>query len=72
MMNPKFRLLYLFLGFNGLIWSVNYILTAFPVINSATILLIVLPVTAFFLLAYRTWPVNENHPKQVRVVSKHN
>jgi len=71
MMNPKFRLLYLFLGLNGLIWSINYVLTAFPVVNSATILLIVIPVIAFFLLAYKTWPVAENHPKQVRVAGKH-
>lgn len=70
-MNSKFRLLYLFLGLNGLIWSINYILTAFPVINSATVLLIVVPVAAFFLLAYITWPVPENHPKQVRVANKH-
>lgn len=71
MMNPKFRLLYLFLGLNGLIWSVNYILTAFPVVNSATVLLIVVPVTAFLLLAYKTWPVAENHPKHVGVANKH-
>jgi hypothetical protein len=71
MMNPKFRLVYLFLGFNALIWSVNYILTAFPVINSATILLIVVPVSIFFLLAYRVWPIADNHPKQVRMANKH-
>lgn len=71
MMNPKFRLLYLFLGLNGLIWSINYILTAFPVVNSATVLLITVPVLAFFLLAYRTWPISENQPKQVRVANKH-
>lgn len=70
-MKSKFRLLYLFLGLNGLIWSVNYILTAFPVVNSATVILIVLPVTIFFLLAYKVWPVAENHPKQVRVANKH-
>jgi len=69
-MSPKFRLVYLFLGFIGLVCSINYIITAFTVINSATVLLVTIPVMAFFMLAYRTWPADGSEHKIVRVSNK--
>jgi hypothetical protein len=71
-MSPKFRLLYLFLGFAGLLCSINYIITNFPAISSSTVLLITVPGLVFFFLAYKTYPAAENKCQEASIVSERN
>ncbi len=55
-MNPKYRSLYLMIGFAGLIFLAYDIIMAFPEINPGRVLMIALPDMLFFFLAYRTYP----------------
>ncbi|MDB4905120.1 MAG: hypothetical protein JWQ63_4401 [Mucilaginibacter sp.] len=59
-MSPKFRLLYLFLGFAGLFCLVYYVVTSFPDVNPINVLLITIPDIIFFSLAYKTYPVEND------------
>lgn len=57
-MNPKYRTIYLTLGFAGLLYLIYHAISTFTDgINPAAILLIALPDLVFFFLAYKTYPV---------------
>jgi len=65
-MNPKYRIIYLLIGFIGLIALIGYTISNFPDnINPAFILLITIPDMVFFYLAYKTYPV-ESEMKRTR------
>jgi hypothetical protein len=59
-MNPKFRILYLLLGFSGLIYLGYYVISSFPDFNPVGVLLITIPDIVFFALAYKTYPVEND------------
>ncbi|HEY8780802.1 MAG TPA: hypothetical protein VIM16_04235 [Mucilaginibacter sp.] len=57
-MNPRFRPIYLFLGFAGLIYLLyHFIITFEEGFNPGIILLISVPDLVVFFLAYKTYPV---------------
>lgn len=58
-MNPKYRSLYLLIGFVGLAFLGYDAFTNYPDLNPARILLISFPDMVFFYLAYKTYPVEE-------------
>ena len=61
-MNPKFRPIYLLLGFSGLLYLMYYAVSSFSDgINPATVLAISLPDLVFFFLAYKTYPAKGHH-----------
>jgi len=63
-MNPKFRSIYLLLGFTGLLYLVYHAISTFADgINPISVLLIAIPDMVFFFLAYKTYPV-ENEVKR--------
>ena len=55
-MNPKFRLVYLIIGFTGLAALILQFLINLPDINEVIILYIAVPDMLFFFLAYKTYP----------------
>ena len=63
-MNPKFRPFYLFAGFLGLGYLLFHIISTMPDINPVSVLLITVPDMAFFLLAYKTYPAEEEQSKR--------
>jgi len=61
-MNPKYRSIYLLLGFAGLGYLIYHIIATFTLfgayaINPGTVLLIAIPDMVFFFLAYKTYPI---------------
>ena len=58
-MNPKYRSLYLLIGFAGFAFLGYDAFIAYPDINPLRVLLIAFPDMVFFFLAYRTYPVEE-------------
>jgi hypothetical protein len=58
-MNPKYRSLYLLIGFAGLLFLGYDAFTAYPDLNPLRVLLIAFPDMIFFFLAYRTYPAEE-------------
>ena len=58
-MNPKYRSLYLLIGFAGFAFLGYDAFIAYPDINPLRVLLIAAPDMVFFFLAYRTYPVEE-------------
>ncbi|HEY5325461.1 MAG TPA: hypothetical protein VIJ27_00535 [Mucilaginibacter sp.] len=67
-MNPKYRSIYLLLGFAGLVYLFYHLIVDFSLwgtrgLNPGVILLIALPDFALFFLAYKTYPV-ENEVKR--------
>ena len=57
-MDPKYRPIYLLLGFTGLIYLICQVLITMSVeLNLGLILLIAVPDLVFFYLAYKTYPV---------------
>jgi hypothetical protein len=66
-MNPKYRSIYLTLGFAGLLYLVYHAISTFADgINPLSILFIAVPDLVFFFLAYKTYPV-ENEVKRQRL-----
>jgi hypothetical protein len=68
-MNPKYRSIYLLLGFAGLIYLVYQIIANFALfgtdgINPVSILLIAIPDMALFFLAYKTYPAESTVKRQ--------
>ena len=59
-MNPKYRSLYLTLGFAALAFLIYTLISSYPDLNPAKILIITIPDIVFFFLAYRTYPVENN------------
>ncbi|WP_428330541.1 hypothetical protein [Mucilaginibacter sp.] len=66
-MNPKFRNLYLFLGFIGLAFLAYELVDTYADINPLSILLISLPDMVFFYLAYKTYPAEDNESSRVSI-----
>ena len=65
-MNPKYRFVYLLLGFIGLGYLAYHIITTFEDgVNPGFVLLITIPDMVFFFLAYKTYPA-ENEMKRSR------
>ena len=68
-MNPRYRFVYLLLGFIGLAYLAYYVITTFTessdVVNPGFVLLITVPDMVFFFLAYKTYPA-ENEMKRSR------
>jgi uncharacterized membrane protein len=60
-MNPKFRALYLLLGFVGLAVLIYEIISTLPDVNPINVLIVTVPDMLFFFLAYKTYPVEETH-----------
>ena len=60
-MNPKFRYVYLLGGTAGLVLLVYQSITTYPDINPLHVLLITVPDLVLFFLAYKTYPIEENH-----------
>lgn len=61
-MDPKYRTLYLLLGFAGLAFLIFHLITTLQDLNPLSILMITVPDLVFFLLAYKTYPVeNESN-----------
>jgi len=58
-MNPKYRSLYLLIGFAGLLFLGYDAFVAYPDLNPLRVLLIAFPDMVFFFLAYRTYPADE-------------
>lgn len=63
-MNPKYRSLYLFIGFAGFLFLGYDAFMSYPDLNPLRVLLIAFPDLIFFFLAYRTYPVDE--PAQMK------
>ncbi len=59
MNNPKYRSLYILIGFVGLAFLAYDALMAYPDINPARVLAIAFPDLVVFFLAYRTYPIEE-------------
>jgi hypothetical protein len=59
-MNPKFRFVYLVLGFSGLLFLIYYVMVTFPDVNPAYVLAITIPDMLFFAFAYKTFPVEND------------
>jgi hypothetical protein len=66
MINPKFRIVYLFLGFIGLAALIYQLVKTLPDINPGIILSITLPDMLFFFLAYKTYPTEELIEEKVK------
>jgi hypothetical protein len=58
-MNPKYRALYLLVGFAGFFFLIYDTIVTLPEINPVRALLVALPDMVIFYLAYRTYPVEE-------------
>lgn len=58
-MNPKYRTLYLLVGFAGFFFLIYDTVVTLPEINPLKTLLIALPDMIVFFLAYRTYPIEE-------------
>lgn len=58
-MNPKYRALYLLVGFAGFFFLIYDTIATLPEINPLRALLVALPDMVIFYLAYRTYPVGE-------------
>ncbi|MES2109675.1 MAG: hypothetical protein V4577_13040 [Bacteroidota bacterium] len=58
-MNPKYRLLYLLIGFAGFFFLIYDTIVTLPEIDPLRALLVALPDMVIFFLAYRTYPVEE-------------
>lgn len=58
-MNPKYRMLYLLVGFAGFFFLIYDTIVTLPEINPLRALLVALPDMVIFYLAYRTYPVEE-------------
>jgi len=58
-MNPKYRLLYLLIGFAGFFFLIYDTIATLPEIDPLRALLVALPDMVIFFLAYRTYPVEE-------------
>ena len=64
-MNPKYRSIYLILGFAGLLYLVYHAISTFADgINPLSILFIAVPDLVFFFLAYKTYPAEEGVKRQ--------
>ncbi|MDP9048612.1 MAG: hypothetical protein M3N14_10770 [Bacteroidota bacterium] len=64
-MNTTIRFVYLVLGFAGLVFATNYIITTFPAVNPSGVLFITVPVMILFFLTRRPYTV-EREAKKVR------
>jgi hypothetical protein len=67
-MNPKYRLIYLVLGFAGLIYLIYHVASTISDgdgINPGAILIISIPDLVLFFLAYKTYPI-ESEVKRSR------
>jgi len=64
-MNPKFRILYLLVGFAGLALLIFQIISTLPDVNPVNMLLITVPDMLFFFLAYKTYPAEEHETQNV-------
>ena len=61
-MDSKFRILYLLFGFAGLAFLIFNLITTIQDINPLSVLSITVPDLVFFLLAYKTYPAeNESN-----------
>jgi hypothetical protein len=58
-MDPKYRTLYLLLGFAGLAFLIFHLITTFQDLNPVSVLSITVPDMVFFLLAYKTYPIEK-------------
>ncbi|MDO3641657.1 hypothetical protein [Mucilaginibacter sp. L3T2-6] len=58
-MNPKYRMLYLLVGFAGLFFLIYDTIITLPEINPLRALLVALPDLVVFFLAYKTYPVEQ-------------
>ncbi len=58
-MSNKFRYVYLFFGFTGLLFLIYQLIDTYQDFNPVSILLISIPDMVFFFLAYKTYPVEE-------------
>jgi len=65
-MNPKFRVLYLSIGFIGLAILIYDAIATFPDINEKVVLLITIPDMVFFFMAYKTYPPEINNSYKQR------
>lgn len=64
-MNPKYRSIYLLLGFAGFGYLIYHIIATVALfgpygLNPGTILLIAIPDMVVFFLAYKTYPVESD------------
>jgi len=59
-MNPKYRALYLLVGFAGFFFLIYDTIATLPEINPVRALMVALPDMVIFYLAYRTYPVEEH------------
>ncbi|MGN6394928.1 MAG: hypothetical protein ACTHMI_05170 [Mucilaginibacter sp.] len=58
-MNPKYRMLYLLVGFAGLFFLIYDTIITLPEINPLRALLVALPDLVVFFLAYKTYPADQ-------------
>lgn len=65
-MNPKYRSLYLLIGFAGFLFLGYDAFMAYPELSPLRVLLIAFPDMIFFFLAYRTYPADE--PVQMKTI----
>lgn len=70
-MNPKYRSLYLLIGFAGFLFLGYDTFIAYPDLNPLRVLLIAFPDMIFFFLAYRTYPVEERAPLKTSKVKSY-
>lgn len=60
-MDPKYRVIYLLLGFTGLVYLIcRVIFTMSAELNLGVIILIAIPDLVCFYLAYKTYPVESD------------
>jgi hypothetical protein len=58
-MNPKYRPIYLILGFSGFFVLIYHMIVTLPDIDPENVLYIAVPDMVVFFLAYKTYPVTE-------------
>jgi hypothetical protein len=72
-MDTKFRFLYLLVAGAGLVYLFYFVITTFPNVDLARVLLITIPDMLFFFLAYRTFPETDRVTGKRHVaVQEHN
>jgi hypothetical protein len=68
-MNPKYRSIYLLLGFTGLAYLLFHLIVTFAAygadgLNPGLVLLIAIPDLVVFFLAYKTYPAESRVRRQ--------
>jgi hypothetical protein len=68
MISARFRILYIIVGFGGLIFLIYYVALTLPDTDPLDVLYITVPDILFFFLAYKTYPQPEIEIRRRRTI----